>query len=313
MNKKEFKTIDEQYTILINRGLKLGKWTENEVKEKLLNNNYYRLSGYSLTIRNDDIFDVDATFEKFFEIYDCDNEMRNILFKALQNVECRIKSIFAYSYAKVKQDPYGYKNIDNYDILPYNMLPNDKEYIKRIAERYNKYYHIIQKIDKVKAQDEENELYLKHYKENYNYELPIWIYVELMTFSDISQLFNLLENSIKQEIVNYMNYPKISLLSNHLYCCSLLRNFCAHGHRLYNRVFSTKPNLLSKYKKNLLKLNQITIDYRLYSYYLVLQQILLPNDAIDLTKSIKSIFSKYSKINIEEYGFPKCWDELNNH
>lgn len=307
MSKKNFKTIDEQYAILVSRGLKLGKLTEDEVKEKLLYNNYYRLSGYSLTIRNNDIFDADATFDKFFEIYDCDTEMRSILFKALQNVECRIKSLFAYSYAKITQNPYDYKNIDNYDITPYNMSATDKDYAKRAAERYNKYYHIIQKVDKVKAQDEENELYLKHYKTKYNDELPIWIYVELMTFSDISQLFNLLQKLIKQDLVNYMKYSKISLLSNHLYCCSLLRNFCAHGHRLYNRVFSTKPNLPAKYKNRLLSINQTVVDYKLYSYYLVLQQILIPKDFNILTNSIDNLFKKYSLINIEEYGFPKNW------
>ena len=307
MIKKEFKTIDEQYNALVERGLKSVYLTENEIKNKLLNNNYYRMSGYSLTLRNNDVFNSDASFEKFFEIYDCDAEMRNIIFGALQKVECRIKSIFAYAYAKITQNPYGYKNINNYDMNPYNTSINDKQYLKRIEERSNRFNHIIKKVDKVKTQDEKNELYLKHYKEKYNDELPIWIYVELMTFYDISQLFNLLKLSMKEEITSLIGYNKVSLLSNHLYCCSLLRNFCAHGHRLYNRVFSTKPHLQSKYRKILLKIDNKIIDNRLYNYYLVLKQILLPNDFELLKVSVNELFNKYSLINIKEYGFPDDW------
>lgn len=78
--------------------------------------------------------------------------------------------------------------------------------------------------------------------------MPIWIYVELMTFSDISQLFNLLKPSIKN-----------------------------------------------------------VIDYRLYSYYLTLKQMLLPKDVILLSSSIKDLFKKYPLIDIKQYGFPNNW------
>lgn len=69
---------------MVKRGLKSNTLNKDEIKEKLLNNNYYRLSGYSLTIRSKDVFYPDASFEKFFEIFDCDAEMRNILFAAFR-------------------------------------------------------------------------------------------------------------------------------------------------------------------------------------------------------------------------------------
>ena len=50
MPSKTFKTVDEQLEILRSRGLVV----DNDIKAKefLFYNNYYRISGYSLTLRN---------------------------------------------------------------------------------------------------------------------------------------------------------------------------------------------------------------------------------------------------------------------
>ena len=54
MADKDFKTIDEQIEILRSRGLTIED--EAEAKDFLLRNNYYRVSGYSLTLRKNDVF-----------------------------------------------------------------------------------------------------------------------------------------------------------------------------------------------------------------------------------------------------------------
>lgn len=52
MADKEFKTIDEQIALLQSRGLIISD--KEQASEFLLFNNYYRVSGYSLTLRNHD-------------------------------------------------------------------------------------------------------------------------------------------------------------------------------------------------------------------------------------------------------------------
>ena len=54
MAEKEFKTIDEQIELLKSRGLCIPD--EAAAGSFLLRNNYYRLSGYSLMLRNHDVF-----------------------------------------------------------------------------------------------------------------------------------------------------------------------------------------------------------------------------------------------------------------
>ena len=62
-------------------------------KEFLLKNNYYRISGYSLTLRNHDIFYPGTTFQNIVDIYNFDRILRNILAKYLEIIEVTIKSI----------------------------------------------------------------------------------------------------------------------------------------------------------------------------------------------------------------------------
>ena len=59
MANKTFKTLDEQISILKERKLRIDD--ETEAKEFLRLNNYYRVSGYSLTLRDHDVFYENAT------------------------------------------------------------------------------------------------------------------------------------------------------------------------------------------------------------------------------------------------------------
>ena len=77
MADKDFKTIDEQIELLRSRGLTIED--EAEAKDFLLRNNYYRVSGYSLTLRKNDVFAKSATFQNIEDIYNFDHEFRHII------------------------------------------------------------------------------------------------------------------------------------------------------------------------------------------------------------------------------------------
>ena len=77
MSTKDFKTIDEQLEILRSRGLIIDD--ENIAKEFLLYNNYYLISGYSLTLRKNNIFSKSASFQNIIDIYNFDHEFRHVI------------------------------------------------------------------------------------------------------------------------------------------------------------------------------------------------------------------------------------------
>ncbi|MGI6177273.1 MAG: Abi family protein, partial [Eubacterium sp.] len=102
---KEFKTIHEQIEILKSRGLLIENNQETEIF--LLKNNYYRVSGYSLTLRNKDVFYPGSTFQNIIDIYEFDRELRHILMRYLDIIEITFKSIYAYESARLI-GPLGY-------------------------------------------------------------------------------------------------------------------------------------------------------------------------------------------------------------
>lgn len=75
MADKDFKTIEEQLEILRSRGLTIND--ESRAKDFLLHNNYYRISGYSLTLRKNNVFSKSATFQNIVDIYHFDHELRH--------------------------------------------------------------------------------------------------------------------------------------------------------------------------------------------------------------------------------------------
>lgn len=105
MSDKNFKSIDEQLEILRSHGLSIKD--DKEAKEFLLHNNYYRISGYSLTLRKNDVFSKNATFQNIIDIYDFDHELRHILLKYIEIIEVTFKSIYAYEFTKI-HGPTGY-------------------------------------------------------------------------------------------------------------------------------------------------------------------------------------------------------------
>ena len=102
---KDFKTLKEQIEILKSRGLIIND--EKIAEEFLLYNNYYRISGYSLTLRDHDKFFPNATFQNIIDIYLFDYELRHILLKYLEKIEVKVKSVYVYLFTQ-KYGPLGY-------------------------------------------------------------------------------------------------------------------------------------------------------------------------------------------------------------
>ena len=99
MADKEFRTIDEQLEILHSRGLNIEN--EENAKNFLLHNNYYRISGYSLTLRKNDVFSPNATLQNIVDIYNFDHEFRHVLLKYIEIIEVTFKSVYAYEFTQV--------------------------------------------------------------------------------------------------------------------------------------------------------------------------------------------------------------------
>ena len=291
----KFLDINEQINLLKSRGLKITNAAAFD--DFLLKNNYYRIKGYSLTLRNGDEFHSNVSEESIYDIYNADIEMRNIILLATQFIEINAKSYFAYEFAKHFDSASSGGRTDFYnDASNYTFIKKNKK--KTFSNR-------IDKISKRIKDQTPNELPLQHYATKYSSILPLWVYVEYMTMSDVSVLFNFLPETVKERIAQNFGVKKPRILSNHLRCVSNLRNLCAHNYRLYNRHFITKPSL-SKAQKDMI----VGGNGSLFSYLLIIKQLMNNNDNYKLIfERLKNLTNKYTKIDIKCYGFPDNWEE----
>lgn len=292
MSDKSFKTIDEQLNILINRGLKIED--ESMAKKFLLDNNYYRISGYSLTLRKHDKFYQNATFQNIVDIYNFDHELRHILLKYIEDIEVTLKSIYAYKFTE-KHGATGY--------LDSSLFTN--------AQKYN---DIMQKAEKQKGMRLPHEAYLKHFMEDLHQDVPFWAYVDLLTISDISFLYSISESDIKNSVaIEFgLNMKRGSeILGHFMHSITIIRNLCAHGSRLYNRLFEQKPSLNKAEKALLIRQSDGTIDNsHLYGFIIVMRRLLSQDSFRELKTNIIELTHKYPFVSMKFYGFRNDWKDV---
>ena len=292
MSKKDFKSYEEQLDILRKRGLRIDD--DNKAIEFLKNNNYYRISGYSLTLRNHDIFYEQASFQNIIDIYNCDHEMRFLLLKYLEEIEVIFKSIYVYNFSRI-YGPLGYLSSSHFN--------NPSEYIS-----------ILSKTEDQKNKRLPNEAYLKHFINDLKEDIPFWAYVDLFTISDISKLYSISEDALKEAVANNFDIKgadKTQLLGSFMHSMTILRNLCAHGSRIYNRLFEQKPALNSRQKKLLLKKESGAPDNsHLFGFVLLMLQLLPEDSKGQLKQDLKLLSQKYLFVDFRHYGFSPNWEHV---
>lgn len=291
MADKDFKTVEQQLEILRSRGLSITD--DAKARDFLLHNNYYRVSGYSLTLRKNDVFSKSATFQNIIDIYQFDHELRHIILEYMEIIEVRMKSVYAYEFTKA-HGPFGYLN--------------DTHFTNKA-----KHKEIIDKANQQMTQRLPHEAYLKHFVNDLGQSIPLWAYVDLLTISDISFLYSISEQEIKKEVANAFGLTMSKgsgILGQHMHSMTIIRNLCAHGSRIYNRLFEQKPSLNAKEKALLIVDKNNNIDNaHFYGFVLVMKRLLPADTFNEMKNSIISLTQKYPYVRMDYYGFRSDWKE----
>lgn len=305
MNKKEFKTLDEQIQTLKNKNLIISD--EEQAKDVLLKENYFFLNGYRFLFYDNKNrkFINGTTFEELYSAFLFDRTFRNILFKNLLIVENNVKSIISYELSK----KYGFK---------------EKDYLK--PENFNRDYkenrRVEDVINKMKRQirvngDKHTATY--HYITKYGY-IPMWILVKVLSFGLINELYGILKPEDKDEIAKIYNLDSetlkiyLSLLANY-------RNLCAHEDIVFNH--RTQTIIPDTIYHELLKIEKKEDEYiygknDIFSVIIILKQMLSKNkfkEFIDEINKALNIFDKNvgtieNNVILDNMGFPNNYQEL---
>lgn len=199
-------------------------------------------------------------------------------------------------------------------ILSTNMLYNNFDTNKRDADQnITTVISEFQKQIASRAKDPS----ISHYLKKYGY-VPLWVLNNILTLGQISKFYSILKQPDRQKISKIFQITDNQLEST-LFYLSSVRNFCAHGNRLY--CFRTKRPLIdfsAHASLNIPKSDGHEYDYGkrdLFAAMIALRYVLPKSDYLKLIKEIYRLFSiirpKLATINetdiLKEMGFPIDW------
>lgn len=290
----------DQLLILESRGLKI----ENPSKalHLLEQISYYRLSGYWYPLleepKSEHKFKSDATFEKGFNLYCFDRDLRKFIQSELEKIEISLRAKMIYQFWH-NHDAFWYTNRRLY----------------KSGFHYDKLMAILK--DAVAKSDEE---FIKSFNEKYDNPLPpACMILEVSSFGNLSNLYKNLRNGSPdaRSISNYYGLDEKTFAS-WLHSLNYVRNLCAHHSRLWNRILSISPVIPDSPKKPFISNtflpnpNNENVPYiNNNRVYFLLCAIIYLMNTINPKHKIKAKFFKlvnsYPLIDIKSMGFPDDW------
>lgn len=291
MDLKKPLTFDEQLDKLIAHGMVISD--REKAIDILKKVNYYRFTGYALQFRKDPSgsdYIEGTTFETVYHLYRVDEILRDTFRRYIEKAEVYYRTQIAYGFsiAKCTDAPYD----QHYDENNFYNKKGYKEVMETLGREQNYY---------------KDSLIVMHHKTKYSSKMPLWVVVELMSFSNMSKLYSSMYYSEKDAIAGVVGVGK-DTLENHLHCLSVLRNKCAHAARMYNTDF----NPPAKFTTSFLKKHSEIKNNSLFAYTLVLLKRLPDEESKkSLVQTVETVIDEYkSDIDLKLIGFPENYLEI---
>lgn len=274
---KDFTTLEEQVNIFEGRKLKISD--HDYTKRILINVNYYRLSGYALSMKDGEDFKEGSTFEKLYSLYEFDRKLRTLLLTVIEQIEISLRTQISYKFAQ-KYGPLGYEDSKNF----------------KLKSSHEKFM-----CDFKKSIKKSKELYTFHHQKEYEGQFPLWVAVELFTFGMLSMFYKNMHRTDRKQISQEYYDISNESLESWLHCITYIRNTCAHYARIYNKVLIIKPRLPEGIG--------IRND-KLLAVLFIIKKLSTDNAWITFLTSFKALMEEYSDfIEYHHIGFVEKWED----
>ncbi|MFA5602995.1 MAG: Abi family protein [Bacilli bacterium] len=306
MEKKQFKTIDEQLKILQDKGLTITDI--EQTKDILFRENYFFIHGYRLIFYrslSDRKFIEGTTFDELHSLFLFDRNIRNILFKNILIVENNIKSILSYQLSK----KYGYKEKDYLKHKNFSQDPSKSRQVNDLLRKMKRQIRINSKLHRATL----------HYLSNHGY-IPLWVLVKVLSFGLVSEFYSILKPEDQFSITEFYNLD-IENMNDYLALLANYRNLCAHEDILFENKTQRQINDNNYHRM----LNIPTTDGEyiygkndIYAIVIILKHMLAREEFKYFIENIKVEINKLDeKVNsipltkiYDRMGFPINWDEI---
>jgi abortive infection bacteriophage resistance protein len=291
MDLKQPLPYDKQIQKLLEHGLIINNHAFAE--EILSQVNYYRLTGYGVQFRkkpNVSDFLPGTDIETLYSIYLFDQEMRGLLLTYLDIIEALFRTRISY-----------YASLNLCNAPPYNQHYDPSNYFNKST--FNSIMTALEREHNYNC----DTLIIKHHDQNYSGQMPLWVWVNIMSFSNLSKYYTCLPYNIQKQIAQSVESHHAAL-KNHLHALSVVRNKCAHGGRLYNVKFNPPVKL----ERSFLKKNSAIKNYSLFAVIYTITKY-LPNhrEKVLFKEQLLQLLKKYQdSVDKSLIGFQDNWYDL---
>lgn len=225
--RKPWLSYEQQADRLEERGLAFDR---ADLVAHLADVGYYRLSGYWYIYKqnpgsDDESFAPGTSFEKVWNLYTFDRQLRLITLDAIERVEVYMRTQLAYRLAETA-GPFGY--------LDRSTLPNMEQ---------GAYGHFMSRC--FTAYDRSKTLFIEHFKQKYgdSHGLPpYWTLVNIMDFGMMLTLFKGSPDDVKRGIADDLGV-RAEVFESWLLTLNTVRNACAHHDRLWNKRLGNRTKI----------------------------------------------------------------------
>ena len=200
---KKWKSYDEQYELLLSRGVSFDNYPIDKAKEKLAFIGYYRLSGYLYAFRETNSntetaetrFKSGTKFKDVIELYKFDRKLRLLLLDAIERIEISLRANLTY-YLTEKSVTFLDDNAQFGELnrkLFHNKKNNKTVTVGSMLDQLRS--KIKDKLDK-----RQKEPIIAHLISTYQEPYPLWILIQFFDFSELCTLFDVIPIDIARNI-----------------------------------------------------------------------------------------------------------------
>lgn len=315
MNSKPFKTLNQQLTILRNRGLNVP----TKSKRSLEQIGYYALiNGYKWSFLQRDSsghvihsehYISGATFAEIRSLYDFDAELRAILYRSLLKYEASLGAELSYKFSEAHPEEHSYLAIDNFQRNP--------DWTGSVVGTISALSREIQ--NKLKGDDDNA---VKHYVNKHGH-VPLWVLVNFLTFGELNYFYSNMTTDLQLEVAKDFTRMRVREYRPTHYVptspaairsvnkiVNLFRNSVAHGEITFSKKLVKSTNM--KPIKQALGITNIALNSQagLFELILCMKLMLTKKDYHRLQKDLKGLFSNY-KNEFTSISFNSVLQDMN--
>ena len=287
---KQALSVTEQIDLLKSRGLNL---TDYSAATKFLSEvSYFRFIQYLRPMEMDKtthIFKANSQFEDAVALYNVVSDLRDLIFRAIQRIEIALRTKIIQEFS-LEHGPFWFFDA--------NLAEDDHKYIENVNS-----------IDREYQRSKED--FINEHKRNYDKPFfpPAWKTLELVSLGTLSKLYyNFQDNKLKKRIARQFNLPQQEVLESWMRSLSVLRNYCAHHSRIWNRSLPNAPQLKVPLRGPWINIEKVDAN-KLYAIVCCIAYWLDSMEyGIKFKTEIKTLLNSYPQVDPKAMGFPSNWE-----